>query len=114
MRLTELFRQSLTLSTPKGRVFAWIIATLLLLLIPYTWLSHLSLWQRLGLDWAPSIGLTRAYWLLIHGQPAAAVDLNALIIPVCVIGLVVLTWDLRRIKQSTVPGEKAYTSDISL
>ncbi|HTE57313.1 MAG TPA: DUF2752 domain-containing protein [Verrucomicrobiae bacterium] len=112
MHAKQLVWQIVTLGTPQGRVLAWLAATTIVFIVPFSWLSNLSLWQRLGFDWAPSIGLTRAYWLLIHGHPAAALDRNFLIVPVCVVGLVVIAGDIYRIKQSTILGKKSYTNDI--
>lgn len=62
----------------------------LVFIVPYAWLSNLSLWQALGWESAPSIGLTRAYWLLIHGDPIAAWNRNPLIYAVLpVVGAII-------------------------
>lgn len=66
------------------------VITCLVFVVPYAWLNNLSLWQALGWESAPSIGLTRAYWLLIHGDPIAAWDRNPLIYAVLsVLGVII-------------------------
>jgi hypothetical protein len=93
----DILTEIITLSTPRGRVVFTSVASLIILAVPFQWLAGLSLWQRLGLDWAPSIGLTRAYWWLIHGRPHDAVTLNWLIIPVVGISVLLLAKDMRQI-----------------
>lgn len=66
------------------------VISCLVFIVPYAWLSNLSLWQALGWEAAPSIGLTRAYWLLIHGDPIAAWNRNPLIYAVLpVVGAII-------------------------
>lgn len=72
---------------------AWGGLTIVIFCVPYQWLAGLSLWQRLGWESAPSIGLTRAYWLLIHGDPVAAWQRNGLIYAVCAVGACMLAHD---------------------
>lgn len=60
---------------------------------PYDWFSHLSLWQRLGIP-SPSIGLTRAYWLLLHLDPVGAWERNKLIYAVLLVGVPLLLKDI--------------------
>jgi len=52
-----------------------------LLLVPYQWLdtARLSLYERGGID-SPSIGTTRAYWRVLHGDFSGAYERNNLII----------------------------------
>jgi hypothetical protein len=80
------------LQTPRGRLAFFGIASLLIFVAPYSWLAHLSLWQHLGLP-APSIGLTRAYWQVLHLHFAAAWQRNHLIYVVLALGLPLLAWD---------------------
>lgn len=85
------------LQSARGRLVFFCIITTAILVVPYSSLSNLSLWQRLGLDWAPSIGLTRAYWLFIHLDPVAAWHRNPLIYAVLAIGLPLLGRDMREL-----------------
>jgi hypothetical protein len=96
-QLKEKAIQIVTLSTPRGRLMFVGIASSIIFVAPFAWVAHLSLWQRLGLDWAPSIGLTRAYWLFIHGHPRAAMAFNWLIIPVLIVGGTLLARDMHQI-----------------
>lgn len=76
-------------------MIAWAALTLVIFVSPYVWLENLSLWQMIGFDSAPSIGLTRSYWLLLHGDVAAAWERNPLIFAVLTVGLPILLNDLR-------------------
>lgn len=80
------------LQTPRGRVICFLAASAAIFVAPYDWLAGLSLWQRLGID-APSIGLTRAYWHILHLDPVAAWQRNRLIFVVLAIGLPMLARD---------------------
>ncbi len=82
------------LQTARGRLLCVGLITIAVFSAPYSWLAHLSLWDRLGWHSAPSIGLTRAYWLLLHGQPRAAWHRNWLIYLVLVILLPLLIRDI--------------------
>lgn len=82
-----------SLSTPRARLCFWALATTIIFLLPYRFFENLSLWQRIGWDSAPSIGLTRAYWLLIHGDIAAAWERNSVIFVVIAIGIPILIMD---------------------
>ena len=86
--------EMITLGTARGRVLAWGGLSGVIFVVPYHWLDHLSLWGGLGWHRAPSIGLTRAYWLLIHGQVAAAWHRNALIALVCAVGVPLIARDV--------------------
>jgi hypothetical protein len=100
----------LTLSTAKARICAWLIVSTCMFIVPYGWLTDLSLWQRLGWDGAPSVGLTRAYWLTLHGQPADAWHRNWLIVPVLVIGLVIIVCDLVSLRSTATVKSPTLTS----
>ncbi len=93
----RLFIELISLNTPYARISFWAIITFLVFIAPYRWLGNLSVWQKLGWDSAPSIGLTRAYWLLIHGNPMAAWHRNSLIYLVILIGLPILAVDVYKI-----------------
>jgi len=86
--MRRLLLEIIGLSTARGRVTFVFAASVMVYFVPFRWLAGLSLWQRLGLDWMPSIGLTRAYWLLLHGRVDEARALNGLIVPVVAIALV--------------------------
>lgn len=80
------------LQSPRGRLLFFVIISLAIFLIPYNWLSHLSIWQALHIP-SPSIGLTRAYHLLLHGDISGAWNRNKLIFIVLALGLIVLLKD---------------------
>lgn len=86
-----------SLSTPQAQLWFWGLATVIIFFLPYRFFENISLWQRLGWDSAPSIGLTRAYWLLIHGDVAAAWDRNRLIFLIIAIGVPLLLIDIYKI-----------------
>lgn len=92
-RIGNLAIEALTLGTARGRLIAWSVLTGAIFASKYVWLEHLSLWQRLGWDWAPSIGLTRSYWLVIHGDISSAWSLNPLIFVVIGVGSILLCRD---------------------
>jgi hypothetical protein len=48
-----------------------------------TGLPQFSIFATLGLP-SPSIGLTRAYWKLLHGDIAGAVRQNLMVVPVAI------------------------------
>jgi hypothetical protein len=100
MKFAAISREMISLGTSRGRVLMWALLSAIIFAVPYQWLSHLSLWQHIGWRSAPSIGLTRAYWLLLHGQPMHAWQRNWLIVPVCAIGLPLITRDARRWRSS--------------
>lgn len=91
-----MFVEIVGLQTARGRLLFFAIASLGIFLAPYDWLAHLSLWQHLGIQ-APSIGLTRAYWRLMHGDIFGAFERNPLIFIVLAIGLSLLALDIRKL-----------------
>ncbi|MFZ1483593.1 MAG: DUF2752 domain-containing protein [Candidatus Saccharimonadales bacterium] len=72
---------------------------MLIFIAPYAWLASLSLWQRLGFEGAPSVGLTRAYWHVLHLDFYAAWERNKLIYLVLAIGLPLLVRDIMLIQR---------------
>ena len=92
----------LTLQSPSSRLIVFAVLSLGIFFAPYHWLAHLSLWQHIGIQ-APSIGLTRAYWLLLHGDPAGAWERNALIFLVLAIGIPLLIRDSYLLMLATAP-----------
>ncbi|HET7630002.1 MAG TPA: DUF2752 domain-containing protein [Candidatus Saccharimonadales bacterium] len=93
----KLFIETIGLQTERGRLLFFTVASLIILALPYNALAHLSLWQRLGFDSAPSIGLTRAYWQVLHLDIDAAWSRNPLIFLVLAVGLPLLAIDAWRL-----------------
>lgn len=97
----QLIREVLALETPRGRLLVFGVLTLAIFFSHYHWFDHLSLWGDLGIH-APSVGLTRAYWLVLHGHLAAAWHRNCLIYLVLVVGLPLLALDITRLRSPRV------------
>ncbi|MBC7581821.1 DUF2752 domain-containing protein [Aeromicrobium sp.] len=93
MTKRQLALEILSLSSPRGRLLAFSLATVAIYFSHYHWLDHLSIWGHLGIP-SPSIGLTRAYWLLIHGHPVASWHRNPLIYLVLAVGIPLLLMDM--------------------
>jgi len=91
--MKRLALEVLSLHTPRARLAVFSALTLAIYASRYHWLDHLSLWGALGIKHAPSIGLTRAYWLVLHGHPAAAWHRNPLIYLVLMFGLPMVIYD---------------------
>lgn len=91
--MRRLFVEIISLQTPRGRLIFFGLVSMLVFIAPYAWLANLSLWQRLGLSGAPSIGLTRAYWYVLHLDFTAAWERNKLIYLVLAVGLPLLLRD---------------------
>ena len=85
----------LTLQKPEFRLGFFGLVTMVLLVTPYQFLEqhHLSLYERLHIP-SPSIGLTRAYWKLIHGDFSGAWQRNKLIYAVVCIVLGIVVKDI--------------------
>jgi hypothetical protein len=96
--MKKLATEILTLGTARGRVWFFGIASVIVFLVPYNWLNNLSIWQRIGWNSAPSIGLTRAYHLLIHGNPIAAWHRNPLIFLVIIVWFVIMVKDIQTLQ----------------
>jgi len=92
----RLALEIISLSTARGRLAAFGLATSAIFFSQYHWLANLSLYGHLGID-SPSIGLTRAYWLLIHGNPVAAWERNPLIFLVLAVGLPLIALDVMKV-----------------
>lgn len=90
--------QTIGLSSPKGRLIFLATVTVLVFAAPYDWLAHLSIWQHLGIP-SPSIGLTRAYWKLVHLDPVGAWQRNPLIYAVLFCLAIIIISDVRRIRR---------------
>ena len=96
-RYLQLIKEIVSLSTPRGRLILLSGITVGIYFSEYEWFSDLSLWQRVGWETAPSIGLTRAYWLVLHGQFTDAWNRNLLIYPVLVAVLSLVMLDILKI-----------------
>lgn len=98
-RLPRLLFEVVGLQTPRGRLIFFALASLAIFVVPFHLLGQLSIWQRLGIP-APSIGLTRAYWHLLHLDPGAAWDRNPLIFAVLAVGLPLLAKDAYKLHKN--------------
>jgi hypothetical protein len=95
--MRELLIESASLATPRGRITSFVVLSVAIFFCRYHWLDHLSLWGNLGFSHAPSIGLTRAYWLFLHGQIVAAWQRNWLIYMVLATGLPMVAVDIKHL-----------------
>jgi hypothetical protein len=101
------FLHYFSLSTPKQRLTTWLVLTLLIYFARFSWLVNLSLYKRAGLDFMPSIGLTRSYWLLLHGKLSQALAMNRLIIVVIAVGSFLLVKDAKSLLRNRVASPSA-------
>jgi len=99
--MKRLLLEALSLQTARGRVLVFVLASVVIFCCRYHWLDHLSLWGHLGFTHAPSIGLTRAYWLLLHGHPVDAWHRNRLIYAVLGVGLPLILRDVFKLARRT-------------
>lgn len=95
--MSKFLLEIITLQSARGRLGFAALAHTIILAVPFGWLSNLSLYKALGLDWMPSIGLTRAYWQLLHGHLTAAWEQNWLIFPVITVGWLIIVLDIYRL-----------------
>jgi hypothetical protein len=84
--------ETLSLRSPRARLGFFLICTVLIFFTPYSFLDRakLSLYERMHIA-SPSIGLTRAYWKILHGDFMGAWHRNKLIyivLPI-ILGIVV-------------------------
>jgi hypothetical protein len=89
----KLLFEILGLQTPRGRLLFFALVSLLIFLTPYEVLANFSIWHKIGFESAPSIGLTRAYWHILHLDIEAAYKVNRLIFIVMAIGVPILMHD---------------------
>ncbi len=90
------------LQTPPARLFVVLGGSLFLLIIPYNLLVSMpsvSLFSNTGIN-SPSIGLTRAYWLLLHTRISDAWAMNPLIFLAIIPITYIATSDTRLIVKS--------------
>ncbi len=81
------------LSTARGRLVFFVVLSVIVFLMPPRWPVTFSIWQWLHVP-SPSIGLTRAYRLVLHGDIAAAWQQNKLIFAVLIVGGILLIKDI--------------------
>ena len=91
--MRQSFFAIIGLQTAAGRLAFFGLASVVIFMLPQSVLAEFSLWARLGFDSAPSIGLTRAYNHVLHGDFAAAWARNHLIFLVMIVGLPLLMRD---------------------
>lgn len=105
-RFLALFLETISLQTARGRLLFAGTAHLLLVIVPYHWLDNLSLYKHLGIHHSPSIGLTRAYWLILHSHLAESWQRNWMIFPVLAVGWSIVALDcyqlLRKLRRKRV------------
>ncbi|GAC1387630.1 MAG: hypothetical protein NVS1B7_0280 [Candidatus Saccharimonadales bacterium] len=89
----KLAVETIGLSTPRGRLIFFSAVTAFIYVMPIKFLSHLSLWGQLGFR-SPTIGLTRAYHYVLHGQFVKASQQNALVFTVLAIGIPIIFKDV--------------------
>lgn len=89
---------AITLQTPRDRLIVFAIVSLAVFFVPFHWLENLSIWKALDIP-SPSIGLTRSYWLILHGDLVAAWNFNKLIYLILAIGVPLLLFDMRKLYQ---------------
>lgn len=105
-QLKSAIIETITLQSPKGRLTFLAVVTIVVFLVPFAWLENLSLWKNIGWESAPSIGLTRAYWLLLHGDPAGAWERNSLIYLVLVVVVTIVIADITKLRRQRKEAEK--------
>lgn len=92
------------LSTSRGRLLFFAGASIIIFLLPVRTLAGFSLWNRMDIP-SPSIGLTRAYHYVLHGDFALAWQQNSLIFVVLIIGLPIIAKDVYtvlKLKKGTI------------
>lgn len=103
-KLRRFLLNVIGLQTPVSRLTLISVITLCIYEISYQKLISLpalSLYSRLHIM-SPSIGLTRAYWYLIHGQWSEAYNMNRLIYVVAVVIISILAVDSYKIVKSKI------------
>jgi hypothetical protein len=100
-KIRTVFLETIALQSPRGRIIFAVLAITFIYLSPYHWFENLSLYKRAGLTWVPSIGLTRAFWHLTHGNLVAAWERNWLIFPILFVGLSIILLDIYKLLRKT-------------
>lgn len=92
-RYINLLLETIGLQTARGRVLFFGLVSFCVFLLPITVLKNFSIWQKVGVD-SPSIGLTRAYHYVLHGDFSKAWEQNGLIFIVLLIGVPIIAKDV--------------------
>lgn len=92
-KLGQLFIETVGLSSARGRIIFFLIVSIGIFVWPPEGPFTFSVWQHLGVE-SPSIGLTRAYRYILHGEFVQAWQQNKIIFIVVVVGSVVLAKDV--------------------
>jgi hypothetical protein len=92
-RYAKTLLEVIGLQTARGRLLFFVVASVIIFILPTKVLGGFSIWQRLDIP-SPSIGLTRAYHYILHGDLERAWQQNSLIFVVLLIGLPLLTKDV--------------------
>jgi hypothetical protein len=92
-RYVKLLTEVVGLQTARGRVLFFGFASFWIFLLPISVLKNFSIWQKLGID-SPSIGLTRAYHYVLHGDLVKAWEQNGLIFIILLIGVPIIIKDV--------------------
>lgn len=115
-RLGQLAVEVLGLSSPRGRIIFFVLVSAAIGIGPAKWPISLSVWQHFDLS-SPSIGLTRAYRFLLHGDIIGAWQQNKLIFAVIAVGAPLLIKDILQLtsKQAERPRdfENSHAKDAS-
>lgn len=85
------------LQTPRGRLIFFAGVTFFIFMLSFEGLQALpdiSLYKRFGIP-SPSIGLTRAFWHILHGDFISAYTQNRLIYPVLLVIAGIILNDIR-------------------
>ena len=92
-QVRKILFEIIGLSSPKGRLLFFMLASIAIFSLPAKSSITLSVWKNLGIQ-APSIGLTRAYRYLLHGDVQNAWLQNKLIFIVLFVGGIILVRDV--------------------
>lgn len=95
----QLLLEVVGLSSPRGRLIFFVLISTIIFVAPAKWPFTFSVWQHLGIA-SPSIGLSRAYRFLLHGDFARAWQQNKLIYAVVIIGGILLIKDTLKIRRN--------------
>ncbi|GEM_PF-1660703 len=100
---TDLLFEIIGLQTARGRVLFFGIVSICVYLLPVNTLKNFSLWNLLDIH-SPSIGLTRAYHYVLHGDFAKAWEQNDFIFVVLIVGIPIIVKDVYNVTQQIIIG----------
>lgn len=103
----RIFIETIGLQSARGRLVFFMVASTVIFFLPSGPPINISVWQRLGFDWAPSIGLTRAYGQLLHLNFEAAWQQNPLIYAVIAVGMPLLAADAAKVMKKRATSSEA-------